>query len=195
MITSRYDFAVFLTYSALLGSVSAVSQQLHGFPPKNSTAARISWSPCPSELPLPESLQCANFSVPVDWESPQGEHFDLGLVKLPAAASNSSVSKLGNLFLLPGGPGGLASDLVSSVALGLIQSKEFLGSFDFIGLDPRGVGRSNQIRCNTSIYFERVSTYPQNEEELEKLRDRNNRFGESCLELTGPLLGHVDTIR
>lgn len=194
-MTLRNSLDVFLTVSALVASVSAGSQQLHGFPPENSTASYISWSPCPSELRFPESLQCATFSVPVDWESPQGEHFDLGLVKLPAAASNSTIPKVGNLFAIPGGPGGLASDIVTMVALGVIKSEAFLSSFDVIGLDPRGVGRSKQIQCDMSILAERVSMYPQNEEELEKMRYKNKRFGESCRELSGPLLEHVDTIR
>jgi pimeloyl-ACP methyl ester carboxylesterase len=194
MTTSRNGLRAFLAVSALLASVSAGSQQLHGFPPENSTTSSISWLPCTSELNLPEFLQCAKYSVPIDWESPHGEHFDLGLVKLPAAASNSTIPKVGTLFAIPGGPGGPASDVVTQIALG-IKSEAFLSSFDVIGLDPRGVGRSNQIQCNTSIQTERVSMYPQNEEELERMRDKNKRFGESCWELTGSLLEHVDTIR
>jgi hypothetical protein len=62
-------------------------------------------------------------------------------------------------------------------------------------LDPRGVGLSNQVQCDMSIYAERVSLFPQDEEELGKLRDKNRRFGESCRTLTGPLFEHLDTIR
>jgi hypothetical protein len=46
-----------------------------------------------------------------------------------------------------------------------------------------------------SVHNERVSLYPQSHEELERLLDKNRRFGEWCLKLTGSLLGHLDTVR
>ena len=186
-----------LEFTALPAAVLAISgsQRLDDFPPENSTDLSITWKPCPDELRAPKSLQCATFSVPVDWGSPYGDHFNLGLVKLPAAASNSSIPKIRTLFVNPGGPGGRASELVAQIAGGAIKSKDLLNSFDIIGLDPRGVGLSHEVQCDMSIYAERVSSYPQNHEELDKLMDKNKRFGESCLMSTGPLLKHIDTIR
>ena len=64
-----------------------------------------------------------------------------------------------------------------------------------VGLDPRGVGLSNQVQCDPSIYADRVSLFPQAEEELVKLKDKNRRFGESCLNGTGRVFEHLDTIR
>jgi hypothetical protein len=189
--------SAFLGIIALPASVLAVSgsQRLDSFPPENSTDPSITWGSCPGELRMPKSIQCATFSVPVDWESPHSEHFNLGLVKLPAAASNSNISKVGTLFINPGGPGGRASELVAQIAGGAIKNEALLSSFDIIGLDPRGVGLSHEVQCDMSIYAERVSSYPQSNEGLERLLDKNKRFGESCLRLTGPILKHVDTIR
>ncbi|KAF1852020.1 alpha/beta-hydrolase [Cucurbitaria berberidis CBS 394.84] len=178
---------------ALISAYPTKGHELDGFPPENSVASSISWSDCPPELGAPKALQCATFSVPIDWDKPYGEHFDLGLVKLPAAPSNNT-SKIGSLFINPGGPGGRASELVAQVAMGALQAEEFLASFDIIGLDPRGVGLSKQMECDMSIYAERVSLYPQNEEEFEQLVSKNKRLGESCREKTGPLLEHMDTI-
>jgi pimeloyl-ACP methyl ester carboxylesterase len=109
--------------------------------------------------------------VPIDRESPHGEHFNLGLVKLPAAATNSTSPKVGALFVDPGGPGGLASGLVDTITLGAIQSEFFLSSFDIIGLDPPGVGLSHKVRCDMSVYAESVSSYSQSHEELARLLD------------------------
>jgi hypothetical protein len=64
-----------------------------------------------------------------------------------------------------------------------------------VGLDPRGVGLSNQVQCDPAIYAERVSLFPQTEEELAKLKDKNRRLGESCLNHTGRVFEHLDTIR
>jgi pimeloyl-ACP methyl ester carboxylesterase len=191
---------MFVILPLLLGTSGAEStnvrnSDLHPFPPVNSTLLSISWTRCPSELGLPSSLECAKFSVPIDWDAPYGEHFDLGLVKLPAIPSNTT-SKVGSLFINPGGPGVPASTIVSSMAQGAFQNQTFQlrAAFDIIGLDPRGTGMSHQITCSKEIYAERVSWFPQTEEEYDALVDKNKRLGESCRELTGPLLEHVDTI-
>ncbi|KAF1836408.1 hypothetical protein BDW02DRAFT_567150 [Decorospora gaudefroyi] len=53
---------------------------------------------------------------------------------------------------------------------------------------------SHQITCSKDIYAERVSWFPQTEEEYDAVVDKNKRLGQSCRGLTGPLLEHVDTI-
>ncbi|USP80977.1 tap domain-containing protein [Curvularia clavata] len=165
------------------------------FPPLNSTTSSVSWNACPPQLGFPSALECATFSVPVDWDTPYGEHFDLGLVKLPAIPSNTT-SKIGPLFINPGGPGSPASGIVASMALGAFehQTLQLRAWFDIIGLDPRGVGLSHQVNCSKEIYAEAISLFPQTQEEYDALADKNKRLGESCRELTGPLLEHVDTI-
>ncbi|KAF5846576.1 hypothetical protein GGP41_004641 [Bipolaris sorokiniana] len=165
------------------------------FPPLNSTSSSISWNACSPQLGLPPSLECATFSVPIDWDTPYGEHFDLGLVRLPAAPSNTT-SKIGSVFINPGGPGSPASSLVSLIAISAFpgQTPQLRPAFDIIGLDPRGTGMSHQVKCDPAIYTEAISLFPQTEEEYAALADKNKRLGESCRELTGPLLEHVDTI-
>jgi pimeloyl-ACP methyl ester carboxylesterase len=165
------------------------------FPPLNSTASFISWNPCPTQLNLPKNLECASFSVPIDWNAPYGEHFDLGLVRLPAAPSNTT-SKVGSLFINPGGPGSPASTIVATMAQGIFPGpiRRLLAAFDIIGLDPRGTGMSHQVNCSKEIYAEAVSLFPRTEENYNALVEKNRRLGESCRKLTGPLLEHVDTI-
>lgn len=160
---------------------------------ENCTASSITWTACPPGYDA--RLQCANFSVPIDWDTPQGEHFNLGLIKLPAAPTNISGPKVGKLFINPGGPGGSAVEVVQYIAKGFLNNAQFPARFDLIGMDPRGVGLSNQVKCDKSIYLERVSLFPQTETDFEKLIDKNRRLGESCLNMTGPLLGYIDTIR
>lgn len=188
-----------LIASTVLASAFALpapsSSRRDSYPRANYTTGSIIWGSCPPGVPGAPILQCANYSVPVDWDTPHGQHFNLGMVKLPAAQSNATFEKVGALFMNPGGPGGAASQFVGALALGAIKSEFFLGSFDIIGLDPRGVGLSNQVQCDPEIYAERVSLFPQTEEELERLKDKNQRLGESCLNLTGPVFEHLDTIR
>lgn len=158
----------------------------------NDTVSSIEWAACPPGTP--DNLRCATFSVPIDWDQPTGEHFNLGLVKLPATLSNSTI-KVGSLIINPGGPGGRASEFVTGIALGKIDVPSLRENFDIIGLDPRGAGLSNQVQCDMSILAERVSLFPQTDEDFEELVDKNKRLGESCRNLTGPLFEHLDTIR
>ncbi|KAF2728745.1 hypothetical protein EJ04DRAFT_581128 [Polyplosphaeria fusca] len=158
-----------------------------------NTTTSISFSPCPSDLKLPPSLECATYSVPIDWDTPSGEHFDLGLVRLPARAN--STTKIGSLFVNPGGPGGSATETVAGIAEGVFPLPDALfEAFDIIGLDPRGIGFSQAVQCDQSIWAERVSWFPDTQEDYDKLVDKNRRYGESCREKTGPLLEYLDMV-
>lgn len=65
--------------------------------------------------------------------------------------------------------------------------------FDITAPDPRGVGISDRIKCDPDIYNEHVSHFSTTDAEFEKLVDWSKRSGESCLNLTGPLIKFADT--
>lgn len=60
-------------------------------------------------------------------------------------------------------------------------------------MDPRGLGLSTPVQCDPNIGNERVSYFPKTDAEFNQLVAHNKALGESCLNLTGPLLGFVDT--
>ena len=64
---------------------------------------------------------------------------------------------------------------------------------NIIGVDPRGVGLSDKIKCDPATGNERVTAFPKTEEEFDKMVAHNEAVWESCKKLNGPLLGHVDT--
>lgn len=74
------------------------------------------------------------------------------------------------------------------------MSSELLNSFDLIGVDPRGVGLSAKSQCDPNIWNERVSQFPKTKEDYDRLVDKNKRLGESCLNRTGDVINHLDTI-
>ncbi|KAF2027977.1 hypothetical protein EK21DRAFT_70845 [Setomelanomma holmii] len=155
----------------------------------------IQWSDCSAYWYLSQDLQCGNLSVPIDWSNPTSSHFTLRLVRLPRP-SNSTLPRLGSLFINPGGPGGSAVSDVSAVARGMIPavSSDVLNSFDIIGVDPRGVALSVTSLCDASIWDERVSLFPKTRKDYDRLVDKNKRLGKSCLNITGDVIEHVDTI-
>jgi hypothetical protein len=124
---------------ALLTRASALpASSLLQSNPTLRTSPSITWGACPSEVLGASLLQCASYSVPVNWNEINGEHIGLGLVKLPAAASNSTLQKVGTLFVNPGGPGGPASQFVAALVLGAIKSEYLLESFDIVRQSIKG---------------------------------------------------------
>jgi pimeloyl-ACP methyl ester carboxylesterase len=86
--------------------------------------------------------QCATAKVPLDYDSPNGKQITLALLRVPA---RDQKHRIGSLFVNPGGPGGSAT----AMALGApyFLSKSILDRFDVVGMDPRGVGFSQQVDC------------------------------------------------
>lgn len=95
-----------------------------------------------ADVPV-ETFECATVQAPLDWNEPKNhETIDLAVVRIPAMGGE----KIGTLFGNPGGPGGSGIDFT----LGMTKNKSFqavLEQYDFIGFDPRGVGRSTPIEC------------------------------------------------
>ncbi|KAI1402197.1 alpha/beta-hydrolase [Hypoxylon fuscum] len=150
----------------------------------------VTWGACPEDFP--STVTCGTFTVPLDWNNPDNETVELGLVRLEASDKSN---RIGNLFINPGGPGGQATSLIASLAgsPGAIDP-QILDHFDIIGLDPRGVGLSTPVQCDIDTYNKRVSFFPKTQEEFDELVAYNKAVGESCIAKTGRLIDFVDTI-
>ncbi len=98
----------------------------------------LDWAACP-EAP---SLDCAKLVVPLDYSKPNGKTVAMAVNRLKA----TKVSKrLGVMLINPGGPGASGVDFAQRADA--LFSKSVRSSFDIIGFDPRGVGRSAPVRC------------------------------------------------
>jgi pimeloyl-ACP methyl ester carboxylesterase len=142
-------------------------------------------APC-DDIP---DVECATIEVPVDHARPDGATFTLRLGRLP---NTDPAQKRGLLLNIPGGPGpGIQLTLVDSgPAQHLDEVRRF---YDVVSFDPRGVGRSNPVRCAP----ERVppvtvpSAGPPTREAFEASARANAAFFRSCFELTGELMAHL----
>ena len=99
---------------------------------------------------------------------------------------------MGTLFFNPGGPGDGAVRYVEGAEE--IFSDTLLSRFDIVGMDPRGVGGSTPIGCAEPVLTPELTLFPTSRAEFQQLRQHSRALGQSCLEATGPLIGHVDTI-
>lgn len=148
----------------------------------------IHWTNCSSTAP---GLECGRLNVPIDWNYPQGEQTSLGLVRLRAS---NATARIGPLFFNSGGPGSIPSEFINYTAQGLALFGDILPQhFDLIGLDPRGMGMSDTVRCDPEIANRRVSFFPKTQTEWDEMVAYNQEFAASYYNLTGPLFAHVDT--
>ena len=105
--------------------------------------------------------------------------------------------RIGSLIFNPGGPGGAAlyPRRASRRAATPVFTDAVLDHFDVIGMDPRGTGTSTPVRCDPDVWNEYVSRFPHGRSGASRICARTPQaVGESCLRLTGPLLGHLDTV-
>ncbi|MFE3249335.1 alpha/beta hydrolase [Streptomyces sp. NPDC059209] len=103
----------------------------------------VRWGPCPENVAAPR-LECSTLEVPLDYRHPDGRQIDIAISRL---ASEKPSQRRGVLLTNPGGPGagGLLYPALLA-AVGLPQG--VLDSYDLIGLDPRGTGRSTPVTCD-----------------------------------------------
>lgn len=164
----------------------------------------LAWSPCDLPFAIPptpgatpeapplDGLACATVAVPLDYADPEGPQITVAINRLPA---RDEANRIGSLIINPGGPGGSGRQVVLGAAFGIpIFSDAIRDRFDIIGMDPRGVGASTPVQCEPDLYNQPVTLFPQNAAEFQALVDHNRAFGKSCLQMTGPLLAHIDTV-
>lgn len=156
-----------------------------------ATPAPLVWKPCAE--PLSAKVECAQMQVPMDHAAPEGPTITLGLTRLKAT---DPAKRIGSLVINPGGPGAAASETFISPVAELnppftVKLREY---FDLVGLDPRGVGLSTPVQCDPEIWNQGGSLFPKDRAAHEAMVAINTAFGASCLERTGPVLAHLDTV-
>jgi pimeloyl-ACP methyl ester carboxylesterase len=149
----------------------------------------LEWSSCA------DGMECARVTAPLDWSDLGGATIELQLVKQPATGTNA----LGTLFVNPGGPGASGVDFIAD-SIDYAVGKPLQETFDVIGWDPRGVGRSSAVACLDAAGMDEL-LFGLDDTSLVRGSDAwlgastmsGASLGLTCLENTGPLLGHVGT--
>jgi pimeloyl-ACP methyl ester carboxylesterase len=147
----------------------------------------IQWKDCDNDM------QCSTVTAPMDWANPSPEtDIQLAVVRHPATGT-----KLGSLFVNPGGPGASGYDFVYD-SLDFAVSRDLQGSFDIVGWDPRGVGRSAPVTCVDGsglddYIFGRPGLPADPDAWVVESTKVAVDFAQACLENSGPVLEFVDT--
>jgi pimeloyl-ACP methyl ester carboxylesterase len=175
-----------LALALMLGVVAAApSASAAESPDTRQGAFPISWKQCPDR---PE-VQCGTLRVPLDWAQPRGERITLALARHRAA---DPAHRVGALFVNPGGPGGSGVEIATYADR--LFSPELVSRFDIVGVDPRGVGGSAPITCRIPDPQPGYTLFPRTQAQFTEMVRQNRELGRGCLEQTGRLLSHVDTI-
>lgn len=149
----------------LTASCTSDNQNLH-----STSSGSIQWADCLGPDSPGTPFQCAGIEVPLDYSDSNGEKITIQMIRIPA---NPDFEYRGVLFTNPGGPGESGFDFLKSSGLELVNEVGLSG-FDVVGFDPRGVDRSNGLRCSTDEETDRYSYVdftPDNSDEKQLLKE------------------------
>ncbi|KPH99373.1 TAP domain protein [Actinobacteria bacterium OK074] len=172
-------------------------------PDENLPDQKLSWKTCaapsaaegggaaPSALPGGATWQCATLKAPLDWSKPKGDTIGIALIR--AKASGAAGRRIGSLIFNFGGPGGSGISALPSFADDYATLRT---RYDLVSFDPRGVGRSAGVRCESDTrldaYFQQDAT-PDDTAEEKQLLDNTKEFNAACEKHSGRVLPHVRT--
>ncbi len=148
----------------------------------------LTWSNCGT------GLQCSSAQAPLEWKNPSAGSVELALVR----HVTTDGSRIGSLLVNPGGPGGSGYDFVKD-SLDYAVDARLKKSFDIVGFDPRGVGRSSAVKCygpaEMDQYLYGLTKAARGTDAwISELETAATNFGAACATNTGGLLGQVDTV-
>jgi pimeloyl-ACP methyl ester carboxylesterase len=162
--------------------------------PNNTTTpqtAALEWHECDDPSADDPSLSCSTITVPLDYDNPNGETVTLALVRVPATDDRK-----GAVLFNPGGPGGSGFDYIAIGGTSIVSALG-LESFDLIGFDPRGVDRSNGIRCVSDEFQDQhlyVDPTPDTPAEQQLADEAKTGFVDGCKEKYGDTLRYYNTV-
>ncbi|MFJ9826613.1 alpha/beta hydrolase [Streptomyces sp. NPDC101160] len=151
-------------------------------------AQKVSWRDCGVA-----NFQCGTVRAPLDYARPEGAEVKLAVSRVRATGPGK---RLGSLLVNPGGPGGSAVGYVQGYA-GIGYPAPVRARYDIVGVDPRGVARSEPVECLTGKRMDaytQVDQTPDDAAEQQALADAFKEFAAACRQKSGKVLAHVSTV-
>ena len=133
---------------------------------------KLNWSSCY------DNFECTELIVPIDYTNLKTGNFKISVLRFSALDQKN---RIGSLIINPGGPGGSGVDYAYNAQY--IFDPEILDRYDIVGFDPRGVARSEPIRCLTDAETDAAyatDSKPDNPQEFAAILDDSKEFVEKC---------------
>jgi pimeloyl-ACP methyl ester carboxylesterase len=157
-------------------------------------AQRLDWSGCrgdPQPMPGNTRWECATLQVPLDYDKPDGDTIGIALIRARTRAAAGD--RIGSLLFNFGGPGG--SGVTTLPAAGT-EYQKLHERYDLVSFDPRGVGRSEGVRClgdQELDDFHQSAVIPRTSAEGKAYLADQRRYAEACERNSGEILPHLTT--
>lgn len=135
---------------------------------------------------------CGRLQVPIDYAHPAGATISVQIIRIHY---DDQPHRIGSLIVNPGGPGGSGVFLAISLAGSL--SDDVLQHFDIVGFDPRGVGLSSPIKCQTDRQETQALAFDGDVRTAAGMKAAKRQaatFAQSCAAKYGRALAHYDTV-
>ncbi len=158
------------------------------------------WTGCDSDAdkllqgqaPTKIKYDCATIKVPQDWAHPDaGKQFDIALIRVRSADQHN---RIGSMLVNPGGPGGSGVELATYLSVELPD--DILDRFDVVGFDPRGVSRSDPVKCFTDSDLDSYFGFdpdPQSQADFDAFVALNRKMAGECQAKYGDTLSLFST--
>lgn len=153
-------------------------------------APPLDWTKCEG-TGLDPRQECATVEVPMDYAAPHGKKITVAFSRIPAENPDE---RRGALFLIPGGPGGGSLDQPSGEGQKLPQ--EVRDTYDLIGFDPRGYGRSTPVSCGFEpgdLALSKTRPWPAPDGSVTENMATARRMSDACARNGGELIQHLST--
>ena len=153
-------------------------------------AAPIDWGRCTDQFLRDSGARCGMLTVPLDHANPTGPTIKLAVSRV----KHRGAKYRGVMFTNPGGPGGGGTFVA---AYGQFVPGTAASTYDWIGMDPRGVGESEPaLTCDKRIV--KIGTRPPYDPTTDAIRDtwiaRSEEYARDCAESPAArLLPHMKT--
>lgn len=189
-----------LAAALLLGAALAEpAAATAGQPASGLSRSALDWGACPAPTPNANGSyyprdpreQCATLRVPRDYRQPGAGSITLTVSRIRTA---DPAHRLGDLVVVPGGPGGSGLDY-SSQLLGILPAA-VPASYDLIGFDERGVGNSTPVACGLSAADRAAELnypYPAPDGDISGNLAFAKRVADTCAATAGDYLGDIST--
>lgn len=155
------------------------------------TPPPIVWGECPTASLRNAGAQCGMLTVPLDYAKPGGTKIQLAVSRILHKTPDSEAQ--GPMLVNPGGPGGSGLGLAR---LGAFVPKNGGDPYDWIGFDPRGVGRSvPSLSCDPDYFAPGRPAYVPETRAIKSFWLTKARgYAEDCKAAGGALLKHTRTV-
>jgi len=138
--------------------------------------------------------ECATTRLPLDYDQPKGATTEIAVLRVKATDQKH---KIGSLFINPGGPGGSGTSI--ALAAPYFLDPSLLARFDIVGVDPRGIASSTNVKCfpsvkdQTAVFNDMNVAFPVGKAEETKYVNAAKKFGKACSTTGKPLSGSMST--